>query len=361
MYYNRERLLTNAITPHAVPKYMHSRQRGLLGSRYLAFYSALQMYRISFYLSLSLLLLQVASIYTCKVNSPGLRSATANHKTHVILKLTESDGQPCSLQQNVTAQLELISENVPISVTRWPWSKKPKKHVAVVTTSPSQYKVSYTAISRGQHKLHIQVNDIDISGSPFTVTVYPDPTLLRHPVKVLTDANRPYGISFNKSGEIVVSECQGHRVSIFDTKGQKIRTFGSHGDSPDQMKFPQGVAIDEMDNMYVSSVHKLQKFTSDGELVKCVGQRGWKAGEFDDPRGVTLYNNHVYVCDCDNHRIQVFDLDLSFIRSINSDGTVRGEFNAPFDVKFDAAGNITAKRVRVMDNCGHQHLANRVK
>ena len=275
-------------------------------------------------------------------------------KAHVILKLTESDGQ----QQNVTAQLELISENVPISVTRWPWSKKPKKYVAVVTTSPSQYKVSYTAISRGQHKLHIQVNDIDISGSPFTVTVYPDPTLLSHPVKVLTDANRPYGISFNKSGEIVVSECQGHRVSIFDIKGQKIRTFGSHGNSPDQMKFPQGVAIDEMDNMYVSSVHKLQKFTSDGELVKCVGQRGWKAGEFDDPRGVTLYNNHVYVCDCDNHRIQVFDLDLSFIRSINSDGTVRGEFNAPFDVKFDAAGNMylaefTAKRVRVMDNCGH--------
>ena len=47
----------------------------------------------------------------------------------------------------------------------------------------------------------------------------------------------------------------------------------------------------------MSSEHKLQKFTGRGELIKCVGQRGSKEGEFDDPRGVTLYDNQVYVCD----------------------------------------------------------------
>ena len=60
----------------------------------------------------------------------------------------------------------------------------------------------------------------------------------------------------------------------------------------------------------MSSEHKLQKFTSSGVLIKCVGRRGGKEGEFDVPRGVTLYDNRVYVCDCNNHRIQVFDLDL---------------------------------------------------
>ena len=159
-------------------------------------------------------------------------------------------------------------------------------------------------------------------------------------MRVVTDLNTPYGIAFNKCGEMIVSECVGHRVSIFDIRGQKIQTFGSHGDSPDQMVQPAGIAIDITDNIYVSSWHKLQKFTSSGEVIKCVGQEGRKEGEFDDPRGVTLYDNQVYVCDSNNHRIQVFDLDLNFVRSIGSRGNGRGEFNAPHDVKFDTAGNM---------------------
>ena len=139
---------------------------------------------------------------------------------------------------------------------------------------------------------------------------------------------------------------------------QKIQTFGSHGYSPHQMELPAGIAIDGLDNIYVSSEHKLQKFTSNGELIKCVGQEGRKEGEFDDPRGVTLYNNQMYVCDRNNHRIQVFDLELNFVRSIGSHGTGRGEFDKPNDVKFDTARNMYVadwcnERVQVMDISGH--------
>ena len=188
------------------------------------------------------------------------------------------------------------------------------------------------------------------------MTVYPDPTQLGRPVRVVTGLNCPYGIAFNSREEMIISEYDGHQISIFDTRGQKIRTFGSHGDSPEQMKCPRGIAIDDADNIYVSSSHKLQKFTSSGELIKCVGQnlRGSKEGEFDGPLGVTLYDNQIYVCDSNNHRIQVFGLDLNFIRSIGSYGEGRGEFNDPLDVKFDSAGNMYVAeygnvRVQVMD------------
>ena len=289
-----------------------------------------------------------------QVSGPGLQSATINNSTHIIVELTESSGQPCSHQQNVTAQLELVSEATPTTP-----SLKPS--LAVVVTSPSRYEVSYTAVSRGQHKLHVQINDREINDSPFTMTVYPDPTQLGHPVRVVTDLNGPYDIAFNKCGEMIVSKCGGHRVSIFDIRGQKIRTFGSRGDNPDQMVYPAGIAIDNTDNIYVSSCHKLQKFTSSGELIKCVGQGGRKEGEFDEPRGVTLYDNQVYVCDGNNNRIQVFDLDLNFVRSIGSRGNGRGEFNKPLDVKFDTAGNMYIAeygkwgggRVQVMDSSGH--------
>ena len=189
------------------------------------------------------------------------------------------------------------------------------------------------------------------------MSVYPDPTQLGHPLRVVTGLNTPHGIAFNSHGEMIISERGSHQISIFDIRGKKIRTFGSHGDNPEQMKYPRGIAIDNADNIYVSSDHKMQKFTSSGELIKCVGQRGSKKREFNDPCGVTLYDNQVYVCDRDNHRIQVFDLDLNFIRSIGSYGKGKREFNAPLDVKFDSAGNMhiadhNNKRVQVMDISG---------
>ena len=62
----------------------------------------------------------------CLVSGPGLQSATANHPTHVIVEVRDSSGKPCSLQQNVTAELVLQSSSqaTPTSGGRWPWSKK---------------------------------------------------------------------------------------------------------------------------------------------------------------------------------------------------------------------------------------------
>ena len=304
--------------------------------------------------SLSLSLTQQSVSYTSQVSGPGLKSAIANHPTHVLVELRDSSGRPCSLQQNITAQLELIPQATPTNRSRL----SHKTRLTVTMTTPSQYKVSYTAVSRGQHKLHVQVNDREINGSPFTITVYLDPTQLGRPVRIVTDLNYPYGIAYNSRGEMIVSEYGGDRVSIINNRGKKIRTFGSRGDSPDQMIYPRGITIDDIDNIYVSSKHKLQKFTSNGELMKCIGKEGGKEGEFNYPHGVTLHDNQVYVCDSDNHRIQVFDLNLNFVRSIGSRGKGRGEFNAPYDVKLDTAGNIyiaeyNNSRVQVLDNSGH--------
>ena len=312
---------------------------------------------------------QFASSYTCLVSGPGLQSATANHPTHVVVELNDSSGRPCSLKQNVTAELVMqstSSQATPTSSSRRPWSKKTPSpslttptplNAAVAMISPSRYEVSYTAVRRGPHKLHVRVNGSEINGSSFTMTVYPDPTQLGSPVRVVKQLIRPFGIAFNSRGEMIVSERSGHQVSVFDVRGRVIRSFGSHGDRPEQMILPAGIAVDDTDNIYVRSLHKLQIFTSSGELIKCIGQWGSKEAEFDNPRGVTIYSSQMYVCDRDNHRIQVFDLDLNFIGSIGSYGSGRGELNRPCDVAFDTAGNMYVvewgnNRVQVMDSSG---------
>ena len=293
--------------------------------------------------------------YTCHVSGPGLTSATVNLTTQILVELTDSSGRPHPLPMNITAQLEPISKATPTKQQATPTRESPYSVVTMAT--PSRYEVTYTPVSRGRHKLHVQVNDKEINGSPFTVTVYPDPKQLGHPVRTVTGLYWPYGIAFNNREEMIVSECRAHRVSILDTRGQKIRTFGSRGDSPHQMISPKGIATDDSGNIYVSSEDKLQKFTSTGELIKCVGREGGKEGEFDVPRGLTLCDNLVYVCDRSNHRIQVFDLDLNFVRSIGSHGSGRGEFDQPLDVKFDTAGNMYVADggngiVQVMDSSG---------
>ena len=193
-----------------------------------------------------------------QVSGPGVYSATTNHPAHVLVELSDSSGRPCSCQQKVTAKL--VPAPTARCGRRWPWapitdavatsardsrSKKPtSSNVTVAATSSSRYEVSYTAVSRGQHKLYLRVNDREINGSPFTVTVYPDPTQLGHPVRVATDFNFPYGIAFNSRGDMIVTECWGHEISVLGAGGKVTLP------TPRQsMVSPTGIMIDDVDNI----------------------------------------------------------------------------------------------------------------
>ena len=157
------------------------------------------------------------------------------------------------------------------------------------------------------------------------------------------------------TGEMIVSEMGNHRVSLIDKHGQKIQTFGEFGKSPSQMIYPAGVTIDKEGFIYVSSWHKLQKFTgARKEMMKCVGEKGSEKGKFNDPRGLAIYKNQLYVCDRKNHRIQIFNSNLEHVKCIGSHGQGKGEFDEPYDVAFDSSGNMYVaefnnKRVQVLD------------
>ena len=142
----------------------------------------------------------------------------------------------------------------------------------------------------------------------------------------------------------------GDRVFLLEySRGKEIQTYGS----VDQMRSPTGVAVDSDDNVYVASYHRLQKFSRDGHLIKCVGQEGRKDRKLDHPRGVRLYNDHIYVCDRGNDCIQIFDTNLTFRDIIGA----RGQFDAPYDLDFDTEGNAyiiqrNNHQIQVIDSSG---------
>ena len=278
--------------------------------------------------------------FSFRVRGPGLQS-TANYSSHVTLQFNTSGSSQCfSLQQALT--VELLSVHTASVVP-----------TAVLVNTLSEYTISFTPVARGTHKLHIKLDGIEIRDSPFHVTVYPDPTQLRTPLKVI-NVKYPWGIAINSLGEIIVSEWFSHRVSALDGEGHGSRMLGvgSNGNSG-RIKNPRGIAVDDEDNVYVASYDKLKKISRDGKILKYAGPQGLEEEEFE-MHGLGIHEDHIYVCEGFNHRIHVFDLNLNFIRAIGSHGSGREQFDMPSDVNFDNAGNLYVAdfnnhRIQVLD------------
>ena len=66
-----------------------------------------------------------------------------------------------------------------------------------------------------------------------------------------------------------------------------------------------------------------------GEFVRQWGTNGRGEGQLSGPRGLTVSNGEVYVCDAYNDRIQVFGLDGSFVRQWGRYGTEDGDQHLP--------------------------------
>ena len=211
------------------------------------------------------------------------------------------------------------------------------------TEASGQYEISYQATSRGRHQLHIKVEGEHIKGSPFPVTVKLPVQKLGTPIRTISGVNGPWGVAVNRRGEIIVAESGVHRVSIFSSIGEKLRSFGSKGSGHGQFSSPLGVAVDNDGNILVADEcnHCFQKFTPDGKFIMSVGKEGSSPLEFDKPTGIAIHplNKRVYIAEYGNHRIQILNFDLTFSSSFGSKGSGNGHFNTPRDVAFDSTGN----------------------
>ncbi len=69
-----------------------------------------------------------------------------------------------------------------------------------------------------------------------------------------------------------------------------------------------------------AGANQLQKFSSDGRLLKILGGKGWGSLEFDRPLDVcAAFPLDIFVVDENNRRVQRFDRPLNFIQSLSED------------------------------------------
>jgi len=203
--------------------------------------------------------------------------------------------------------------------------------------------------------LSITIEGQHIKGSPYSVMVCRDYKTIDKPIKIVNDSwtmGCPFAIAFGKDGVWAVTNCNTdltcHCVYVFDSQDKLLSKFGSHGSSNGQFKYPKGLAFDADNHLYVSDEnnHRVQKFNINGVYLLQFGHEGLEnfqinsPGQLCNPFGITVHNDRLYIAEYSNHHISVFQLNGQFCCTIGS-----GQLNKPYDVTVSANG-----RLLVADN-----------
>ena len=242
----------------------------------------------------------------------------------------------------------------------------------------NEYEISYSPQYRGCHQFHVQVDGKDISRSPFTVAV-----ISTTPTSIIKGVKGPSGVVVNKKGQIIVVEGSGHCISLFNTNGEKIRSFGSYGSACGELSFPHGVDVTATGDIVVCEFmsKRFQQISMEGKPLKCVGtkhdgsiqvcdlvskrnQRSTEARKkccasrrrraslpFSGPKDIAVHphSHNVYITDYNSHRVDILTADYEFFSCFGAKGTGDGQFDNPYGITFDSSANVF-----VADHCNHR-------
>ena len=266
----------------------------------------------------------------CHATGKGTEAAVVGETATALLQALDFRGQPCE-EPVLSLECELVSE---LTGTRTPGS--------VVSRGESQYEISYQPTIKGRHQLHIKVESQHIRASPFSISTKSPVEKLGTPILTLGGVERPWSVAINQRGEVVVTEWNACRVSMFSASGEKLRSFGSCGSGQGQFQGPSGVTVDGEGNILVADYgnHRIQKFTSEGQFLTAVGTEGSGHLQFECPRVIAFNacNNKLYVAE--NHRIQILNSDLTFYSAFGQRGHGKGQFYTLHDIACDRTGNV---------------------
>ncbi|KAJ8682386.1 hypothetical protein QAD02_018178 [Eretmocerus hayati] len=197
-----------------------------------------------------------------------------------------------------------------------------------------------------------------IAGAQDRVVVRPPPTTNRElnalNRSVLTFGNegeladnlcRPWGITCDSEGNIVVADRSNNRIQIFRQDGSLLRRFGSHGSGPGQFDRPAGVVVDARKRIIVADKdnHRIQILTMHGDFIKAFGEKGNLNGQFNYPWDVAVNSDcQIVVSDTRNHRIQLFSSEGIFLRKYGPEANPPcwKHFDSPRGIAFTPDGHV---------------------
>jgi DNA-binding beta-propeller fold protein YncE len=151
---------------------------------------------------------------------------------------------------------------------------------------------------------------------------------------------KPINITIDPDGIKYVTDTGREQIIVFDRDDRYLRSLGASGDFK-----PGDVAISG-ERLFLTDLkhHQVQVLDKQsGKLLYKIGKAGSKDGEFVYPTNLAIGpDQHLYVADTANFRIEKFTLDGKFVRSFGSVGSGFGQFARPKGVALDRDGRMYA-------------------
>ncbi|KAL1782200.1 E3 ubiquitin-protein ligase TRIM71 [Sigmodon hispidus] len=214
------------------------------------------------------------------------------------------------------------------------------------------YVVSYRPQLEGEHLVSVTLCNQHIENSPFKVVVKSGRSYVGIGLPGLSFGSegdsegklcRPWGVSVDKEGYIIVADRSNNRIQVFKPCGSFHHKFGTLGSRPGQFDRPAGVACDASRRIVVADKdnHRIQIFTFEGQFLLKFGEKGTKNGQFNYPWDVAVNSEgKILVSDTRNHRIQLFGPDGVFLNKYGFEGSLWKHFDSPRGVAFNHEGHL---------------------
>ena len=157
--------------------------------------------------------------------------------------------------------------------------------------------------------------------------------------------SHPLGLALDAQQNLYVVDQSTKQIKVYDRAGKELRSF-----TDKSLVRPTGIAIDrQRGNVYVvdtatkaSDEHNVKVFSLEGKLLGHVGVgQGNVPGAFEFATYITLDSDgNVYVTDTLNCRIQVFDPNGKYARTVGGNGDTPGMFTRPKGIAVDSLGDL---------------------
>jgi sugar lactone lactonase YvrE len=111
-----------------------------------------------------------------------------------------------------------------------------------------------------------------------------------------------------------VADIQNHKVHVYDKSSRNLLFDIPRSDEAtndvNRLFMPANVCLDSQGHLYVSDIgaFRVQVYDGDGKYVRTVGRYGDNVGEFSRPKGVAIdRDNRLYAVDAAAQVVQIFD------------------------------------------------------
>ena len=122
-----------------------------------------------------------------------------------------------------------------------------------------------------------------------------------------------------------------------------VSCIGKKGSGEGLLNEPMGVAVTAKDEIVVADNqnHQVQVFDSNGTFLRSFGHKGENAGEFKNPTGITIdKDRNILVLECYNHRVQILSWEGRHLGSFGGKGSLDSQLLNPWGLSLDSTGNV---------------------